>query len=279
MNNNDLILLWCKQYIDKLLAEPQGSNGNYVSFDELTEEQIAMLKGDPGPSGKDGYTPIKGIDYFDGKDGAAGIPGQNGADGVGIASIKQTTTSTADDGNNIFTVTLTNGTSATFTVQNGSKGSAGADGKTPYQVALDKGYAGTEAAFNSALVALPYHNARHLPSGADPIVMETGNIKDAAVTRAKLASSAKSLNFANKTIATSAWASNSTYSGYPYRASVACSGVTANHFPVVVFSPSDASGGNFAPVAVSYSGGVYIYAASKPTATVTIPNIACLPMA
>ena len=55
--------------------------------------------------------------------------------------------------------------------------------------------------------------------------------------------------------------------------------VTANYFPLVVFSPADAMSGNFAPVAVSYSGGVYIYAESKPAEAVTIPNIVCLPLA
>ena len=56
------------------------------------------------------------------------IQGLNGKDGVGIKSVSQTTTSTADDGNNVITVTLTDGTKSTFKVQNGSKGSAG---KTP----------------------------------------------------------------------------------------------------------------------------------------------------
>lgn len=41
----------------------------------------------------------------------------------------QTTTSTADGGSNIFTFTKANGTTATFTVRNGSKGSAGKDGE------------------------------------------------------------------------------------------------------------------------------------------------------
>lgn len=54
-----------------------------------------------------------------------GDPGENGADGVGVSSVEQTTTSTADDGNNVITVTLSNGTTSTFTVQNGSKGSKG----------------------------------------------------------------------------------------------------------------------------------------------------------
>lgn len=51
--------------------------------------------------------------------------------GIGIASIEQTMASTEDDGNNVLTVTFTNGQTATFTVQNGSKGSKGDDGKTP----------------------------------------------------------------------------------------------------------------------------------------------------
>ena len=42
----------------------------------------------------------------------------------------QTTTSNADGGSNVFTFTKANGTSATFTVKNGSKGSVGAVGPT-----------------------------------------------------------------------------------------------------------------------------------------------------
>lgn len=60
-----------------------------------------------------------------------GDPGENGADGVGVSSVEQTTTSTADDGNNVITVTLSNGTTSTFTVQNGSKGSKGDKGDSP----------------------------------------------------------------------------------------------------------------------------------------------------
>lgn len=52
--------------------------------------------------------------------------------GVGVSSVAQTTTSTEDDGNNIITVTLTNGTTSTFIVQNGSKGSTGDQGDDGY---------------------------------------------------------------------------------------------------------------------------------------------------
>lgn len=79
-----------------------------------------------GQDGKDGSNGAAGSA---GKDGSDGADGQDGADGVGIASIEQTTTSTADDGNNVITITLTNGQTATFTVQNGSRGSTGPAGK------------------------------------------------------------------------------------------------------------------------------------------------------
>lgn len=48
---------------------------------------------------------------------------------TGISKIEQTTTSTEDDGENVITVTLINGTKYTFKVQNGSKGSQGIQGE------------------------------------------------------------------------------------------------------------------------------------------------------
>ena len=105
--------------------------------------------------------------------------GKNG--GAGIQKIEQTTTSTADGGNNVLTITLTDGTTTTFTVKNGSKGSAGTngtngkdgssgtngkdgvdgkdgangtDGKSAYQYAKEGGYTGTEEEFGAALAQL-----------------------------------------------------------------------------------------------------------------------------
>lgn len=66
--------------------------------------------------GEAGYTPQKDVDYFDGEDG------------IGIQSIEQTTSSAEDGGNNVVTVTLTDGTTATFDVKNGRKGSTGEKG-------------------------------------------------------------------------------------------------------------------------------------------------------
>ena len=53
--------------------------------------------------------------------------GADGDDGVGIKSVAQTTTTTEDGGSNVVTVTLTDNTTATFTVKNGSKGQKGDD--------------------------------------------------------------------------------------------------------------------------------------------------------
>lgn len=58
----------------------------------------------------------------------SGSAGADGKDGVSITSVEQITTSTADGGENVIQVTLSNGTTSNFTVKNGSKGSTGAAG-------------------------------------------------------------------------------------------------------------------------------------------------------
>ena len=82
--------------------------------------------------------------------------------------------------------------------------------------------------------------------------------------------------FSAVSVAASAWVSDSTYAAYPYAASIACSGVTASHVPEVVFGAAEAASGNFAPVALSGSGTVKIYAATKPTAAITVQSITCI---
>ena len=77
-------------------------------------------------------------------------------------------------------------------------------------------------------------------------------------------------------VAASAWVSDSTYAAYPYAASIACSGVTASHVPEVVLGATEAASGNFAPVALSGSGTVKIYATTKPTAAITVQSITCI---
>lgn len=62
---------------EEFLKDPmlKGEKGDPFTYDDFTPEQLASLKGEKG---NDGYTPVKGKDYFDGKDG---INGKDGSDG------------------------------------------------------------------------------------------------------------------------------------------------------------------------------------------------------
>lgn len=79
------------------------------------EQFLDAMKGEPGSPGADGYTPVKGVDYFDGDpgadgytpvkgvdydDGQQGPPGENGEDGrfaaadfSGLSNVSFTTVS------------------------------------------------------------------------------------------------------------------------------------------------------------------------------------------
>lgn len=85
----------------------------------------------------------------------------------------------------------------------------------------------------------------------------------------------KKLQFANIAVATSTFVADSTYQDYPYRAAVALTGVLSSMIPDVVLSLTDATSGNFAPVAACYDGGIYLYAAAVPETAITIPTILC----
>lgn len=128
-----------------------------------------------------------------------------------------------------------------------------------------------DKAVTSAKIANAAVGTTQLATGA----VNSAVIADKAVTAAKLAADAVKLTFTNKSVAASAFASNSTYADFPYRAAVTLTGVTAAMVPEVFFGLTDAMSGNFAPVAESYAGGIYIYAAAKPSAAVTIPTILC----
>ena len=53
-------------------------SGTTLTVTSASGTSSADLKGEKGDPGKDGYTPKKNIDYFDGKDGS---PGKDGKDG------------------------------------------------------------------------------------------------------------------------------------------------------------------------------------------------------
>lgn len=70
------------------------------------------------------------------------------------------------------------------------------------------------------------------------------------------------------------WASDTTYSDYGYKGTIAITGVTSSYVPSVVFAHAQAISGNYSPVCESYNGGVYVYA--KVNASITIPTVVCI---
>ena len=97
--------------------------------------------------------------------------------------------------------------------------------------------------------------------------------KELADLEAGTAVEMKKLQFSNVTVPKGAFVSNTTYQDFPYRASIALSGAIKSMIPEVVLSVDDALSGDYAPVAESYNGGVYLYAGSPPDADITIPTI------
>ena len=63
------------------------------------------------------------------------------------------------------------------------------------------------------------------------------------------------------------------FEDYPCKGIVELEGVSENDLPIVVFGPSDASSGNYCPVAYTFNGRLEIFAKAKPQETITIPVI------
>ena len=110
----------------------------------------------------------------------------------------------------------------------------------------------------------------------------SGNLTDSGKKAADFAAAAHEHSgyalvkyFQNVTVAASAWVSSSTKPAYPYQAEIPASGVDSSWKPTVTFGDDDAESGNFAQSANTGTNTVIIYAASKPTAQMTILTIEC----
>jgi hypothetical protein len=113
-------------------------------------------------------------------------------------------------------------------------------------------------------------NTNNIATNTSNIATNTSNIATLQ-TKSNLLN-LRLITFSNVTVATSAWASNSTYSNYPYRATVTCSGMLETDIAFVQFSPSQQESGLYIG-ASSLTNGVYIYASAIPSASITIPLI------
>ena len=103
----------------------------------------------------------------------------------------------------------------------------------------------------------------------------SGTLVDKSVTFAKLANDAVRLRFQNVVVNANAWVGDTTYTNYPYRASVALSGVDSTMFPDVVIDETDKGKYEFASSSDSYNGGIHLYASSIPENAITLRTVVC----
>ena len=103
----------------------------------------------------------------------------------------------------------------------------------------------------------------------------SGTLVDKSVTFAKLANDAVRIRFQNVVVNASAWVADTTYTDYPYRASVALSGVDSTMFPEVVIDETDKGKYEFASSSDSYDGGIHLYASSIPENSITLRTVVC----
>ena len=159
--------------------------------------------------------------------------------------------------------------------QNGEQGPAGA---SAFEAAVDAGYQGTEATFNAALAALPYHGARHLPGGADPISIRTERLENGAVTAEKLSPGAVSGSYA-AALDPANWEGTTA----PFSQTVSVPGLLGSDTPLVdlslsgTFSTDRKRLEDYAQLyrALTADGALTVYAAGRPTATLTL-RILCI---
>ena len=197
-----------------------------------------------------------------------GVPGETGKKGV-------TFIPSVDDIGNISWVNdggLTNPATRNIRGPAGADGAVGPAGPGAYEKAQEAGYTGTEATFYAALTYMPYHNKRHLPDGADPVVVQTGNLEDGAVTEAKVAAASRTqhhiLNVGTE------WSGEAA----PFVQTINANGMLESDIPKIYFMAPD----NFADVDAqqeafgtlgdvkSANGSITLYAKEKPAVAFTI---------
>ena len=271
-----------------------GRDGKSFEIKGYYASTAALEEGVPAPAPGDAYCVGSAAPYdvyiYDGVSGEwvnngtiQGAKGEDGAPG--------TTFTPHLDGNGNLSWTNDGGLEnpATQNIRGaaGAKGETGAAGKSAYAAAVEAGYTGTEATFYAALTAMPYHNARHLPDGADPITVKAGNleasavetakIKDKAVTMAKLADHAVSVDY---TVTL-----NTTWSGSaaPYTKEQTINGILAADKPLIdlvpsaTFADAEKQTNAWALVyrAVTAANKITFYAKAKPTVSIPL-QIRCI---
>ena len=143
-------------------TDANGNNIYTITLTDGTTRDFAAPKGAPGAAG------ANGANGQDGRDGRNGADGANGADGVGIASIvfKQTDAY----GNNIYTITLTNGTTQDIVAPKGAAGANGTNGVN--------GQDGADGADGVGIASIVFKQTDANGGNVYTITLSNGNTQD-----------------------------------------------------------------------------------------------------
>lgn len=212
-----------------ILKGDKGDKGEAFTYEDFTEAQLALLKGPrgergytgaTGPAGADGYTPIKGVDYFDGE------PGPKGEDGtMSFEDLTQEQKESLKGDKGDIGPAGPQGERGLRGVK-GDTGPAGADGKTPvkgtdYWTAADK-----TAIVNDTVAAIPLSNYATKTELNKKIALKTAT---ATLSTTGWSGNAQTITVSGITASNTIFA---TYAPASYEAYIAaqvrCSGQAAN---------------------------------------------------
>lgn len=85
--------------------------------------------------------------------------------------------------------------------------------------------------------------------------------------------SKRNVTLKNVSVPPEAWEASTECEGFPFRAMISCPGITEESIPEVTFSFEDAISGVFAPVALTITDALYIYAKEIPEDTIIIETV------
>lgn len=185
-----------------------------------------------------------------------GPPGADGASGA-------TFIPTVDVNGNISWVNdkgLANPAARNIMGPKGADGDTGPAGPGAFEKAQEAGYTGTEETFYAALTYMPYHNRRHLPEGADPITVQTGNYADGSITSAKIMAKYRTQYF-DVAVGTE-WSGDAA----PYSQTIVVEGLLESDRATVKFSAPD----NFEVLEAQQEAFALLYKAESADGSITL---------